>query len=793
VKMYKKIVGELLKRDPIEINIRAVDGSDFIVNAKPGDTFKAVKQQVWNGVSSNIKMNVGLDMAEFMEQFVKSSNITYKDFISRNDAEQIQLLAKSGKLYVAFWNFYSLVYDGHIIEDEATVIGVGVTCGDSMCIFPKRSSTRNENVFLQLFMGIKRIYPGIKIGINDLKGGSYGFPLISQANKFHSHSSSGDANACLQDLELFRTIMLPTLRKIVGGDPAAMPEQLPDLLPLFRKMPEYEHIYECLHDLRDLILRYHTSIMVYLSLHSPNDSLDTKLEVDRREAVFKSMMKVTRKFENEIFDPDGTQSIWSVIYVGPVRSFTHYNYFLAQPTLQLCGLNSGTTIGDLIKSYQHYAQVKDQKITYLMYDQEKVQQDILIKDIIHPKLHKHYFYFPIDIQNDGRDINELVNYIGGVAASPSKQKRRRKRSRPAQPLPRTLALQKHESIDSDLDSPQETRIETPIKEESKSEAVREIDPDWKEYIERKSEEHKTIFTVGREFDFDITEENETSTGGMTLEKAEYLDRLSGIIASKAQAEWENKREGFEKLQREHELIENEIKAKEKLLVENEEKVNELLKMKSSQSEKINIQIESIKEEKQIGLQQVITLESEVTKLLSKIEEIEAEKNRVNQKSMATADKIEKIEKKRMKYEKHIELEMERMKRTGDTIQERIVTLGSDMMENNKKAENLVTFDITKTEKEEKPKENNNRVSTFLSEAIKEKEADLECPVCFETADIPIFMCSEMHLICNRCRPKVKECPECRLPYTGGAKRHKFAEKTASELTKLRRELENLSA
>ena len=28
---------------------------------------------------------------------------------------------------------------------------------------------------------------------------------------------------------------------------------------------------------------------------------------------------------------------------------------------------------------------------------------------------------------------------------------------------------------------------------------------------------------------------------------------------------------------------------------------------------------------------------------------------------------------------------------------------------------------------------------------------------------------------------------------GGAKRHKFAEKTASELTKLRRELENLSA
>ena len=90
------------------------------------------------------------------------------------------------------------------------------------------------------------------------------------------------------------------------------------------------------------------------------------------------------------------------------------------------------------------------------------------------------------------------------------------------------------------------------------------------------------------------------------------------------------------------------------------------------------------------------------------------------------------------------------------------------------------------------KENTSRVTDFLVQSIKEKEADLECPVCFETASVPIFMCSEMHLICNRCRPKIKECPECRLPYSGQPKRHRFAEKTAEELEELVQKMRKLT-
>ena len=112
---------------------------------------------------------------------------------------------------------------------------------------------------------------------------------------------------------------------------------------------------------------------------------------------------------------------------------------------------------------------------------------------------------------------------------------------------------------------------------------------------------------------------------------------------------------------------------------------------------------------------------------------------------------------------------------------------------------------------------------FLSQSIKEKEEHLECPVCLETAEAPIYMCQEMHLICSNCRPKLGECPMCQAPYQAQLRRHRsvvntqlslgsnvgfsmdphselmylnifyrYAERTADELKKLREELAKLA-
>ena len=43
---------------------------------------------------------------------------------------------------------------------------------------------------------------------------------------------------------------------------------------------------------------------------------------------------------------------------------------------------------------------------------------------------------------------------------------------------------------------------------------------------------------------------------------------------------------------------------------------------------------------------------------------------------------------------------------------------------------------------------------FLSCQIEKKSRDLECPVCLETSETPIYMCSEQHIICSNCWQKV---------------------------------------
>ena len=75
--------------------------------------------------------------------------------------------------------------------------------------------------------------------------------------------------------------------------------------------------------------------------------------------------------------------------------------------------------------------------------------------------------------------------------------------------------------------------------------------------------------------------------------------------------------------------------------------------------------------------------------------------------------------------------------------------------------------------------------TFLNRAITTKQRELECPLCLEVSEAPIFMCPESHLVCAHCKPKVEKCPECRTPYPNPAKRHRYAEKTAEELLDLK--------
>ena len=62
-------------------------------------------------------------------------------------------------------------------------------------------------------------------------------------------------------------------------------------------------------------------------------------------------------------------------------------------------------------------------------------------------------------------------------------------------------------------------------------------------------------------------------------------------------------------------------------------------------------------------------------------------------------------------------------------------------------------------------------------------------MCLEVVEeAPIYRCQQEHLVCSTCRPQIRECPECREDYEGEPVRHRFAEKMAQELHRLREQL-----
>ena len=88
-------------------------------------------------------------------------------------------------------------------------------------------------------------------------------------------------------------------------------------------------------------------------------------------------------------------------------------------------------------------------------------------------------------------------------------------------------------------------------------------------------------------------------------------------------------------------------------------------------------------------------------------------------------------------------------------------------------------------------ETNKNLLTLIEGQISEMEEELECPVCFEVSDTaPIFKCSEDHLMCRSCRPRLSVCPLCRAQLGHKYQRFRGAERLAERLQALRTELES---
>ena len=146
-------------------------------------------------------------------------------------------------------------------------------------------------------------------------------------------------------------------------------------------------------------------------------------------------------------------------------------------------------------------------------------------------------------------------------------------------------------------------------------------------------------------------------------------------------------------------------------------------------------------------------------------------------------KIQEYVCEKQRLEEDIENEVKIKEEKENTISTEITNLERKLNDAEISIRNLLK--VTNNNAMQLPAEPSKDLLDFIGHEISEKERELECPVCLDVADSPILMCSEQHLICGSCRPKVSQCPECREWYTGKDRRHRYAEKIREELERLR--------
>jgi hypothetical protein len=192
--------------------------------------------------------------------------------------------------------------------------------------------------------------------------------------------------------------------------------------------------------------------------------------------------------------------------------------------------------------------------------------------------------------------------------------------------------------------------------------------------------------------------------------------------------------------------------------------------------------------------------SEINDFEKKISSLRAKKDSIETSSLILDRKIEDCDKKKRTIENNFEMWHNERKRETEALEHKLKGLKQDKhdnievrtekVKNNWDKQTRLKSDFHELEAVGS-KAGKLQILDFLTKSIDRYTANLECPICLTTAVSPIYQCSDAHLVCNKWRPKVKKCPECRVSYKEEYKRHRYAEREAEELENLTQERERL--
>ena len=231
-------------------------------------------------------------------------------------------------------------------------------------------------------------------------------------------------------------------------------------------------------------------------------------------------------------------------------------------------------------------------------------------------------------------------------------------------------------------------------------------------------------------------------------------------------------------------IEVQINDKEKEYEIHQQNVSKMIELQAETMSSIISKISGAEDEIAKSDKEFESIGKQICDYELEIERLKNIQRKLTLKTQENSSQIKNLEGQKKILENKSNSKLGTAKKQGEDLLKTIKLLKEDFKENFKSIEELEKHDKTDLTEDNHVPDNTNSIMDFLSKSIKDKEADLECPVCLETAEIPIYMCHQMHLICSKCRPKLEFCPECREKYQD-MRRHRYAEKTAEELKELK--------
>jgi len=212
-----------------------------------------------------------------------------------------------------------------------------------------------------------------------------------------------------------------------------------------------------------------------------------------------------------------------------------------------------------------------------------------------------------------------------------------------------------------------------------------------------------------------------------------------------------------------------------------------------------LDVSKVEKKKQNCEEEMNILVNSMEELKKKQNEVEKKQNELKKKLNQYSNDLKKLKKRKTTLEKNkseLNGEMDKVEYELKVEQD---NLHNALKNKEKQIENLARPEGERNRNDQ----NNNGIVDRITRSIQlKKEAiddlveDLECPVCLDTVQVPVFMCELQHVICSSCRHRqgLDTCPKCRTPYPPGPpRRHMYAERELNHLSKMAEELVELKA